>query len=100
MIVKYLHERGEVPTGVADGVDSPWMEKKGGCSGPWKIPRYHVLKVLERILDGRTRRIVECEVGEEQQGSSRGKGKADGIFTLRQLVKRNWRYRRIWLWDS
>ena len=41
-IVKYLHERGEDPTGVADGVDSPCIEKKGRCSRPWKIPRHHV----------------------------------------------------------
>ena len=26
----------------------------------------HVLKILERILDGKIRRIVECEMGEEQ----------------------------------
>ena len=39
LIVKYLHERGEDPRGVADEVDSPCMEKKGRC---WKIPKYHV----------------------------------------------------------
>ena len=27
---------------MADGVDSPCMEKKGRCSRPWKILRYHV----------------------------------------------------------
>ena len=43
----------------------------------------HVLKVLERILDGRIRRLVECEMGEEQQGFRRGRGTADGMFTLR-----------------
>ena len=43
----------------------------------------HVLKVLERILDGRIRRIVECEMGEEQQYFRRGRGTTDGMFTLR-----------------
>ena len=28
----------------------------------------HVMKVLERILDGRIRKRVEIEIGEEQQG--------------------------------
>ena len=41
-IVKYLHERGVDPRGVADEVDCPCEEKKGRCSRPWKIPRYHV----------------------------------------------------------
>ena len=40
--IKYLHETGEDPRGVADGVDSSCMEKKGRCSQPWKIPRYQV----------------------------------------------------------
>ena len=47
----------------------------------------HVLKMLERILDGRIRRIVECEMG-EQQGFRRRRGMADGMFILRQLVEK------------
>ena len=46
----------------------------------------HVVKVLERILFGRIRRIVECEMGEKQQGFRRDT--ADGMFTLRQLVEK------------
>ena len=42
MIAKYLHERGEDPRGVADGVDSSCMEKKGRCSQPLKILRHHI----------------------------------------------------------
>ena len=44
-IVKYLHERGKDPRGVADGVGSPCMEKEGRYSRPWKIPRYHVAEL-------------------------------------------------------
>ena len=47
-----------------------------------------VLKVLERILDGRLRRIVECEIREGQQGFRRGRGTADNMSTLRQLVEK------------
>ena len=38
------------------------------------------------IMDGRIRRIVECEMGEEQQGFRRGT--ADGMFILRQPVEK------------
>ena len=31
---------------------------------------------------------MECELVEEQQGFRRGRGTADGMFTLRQLVKK------------
>ena len=33
-------------------------------------------------------RIVECEMEEEQQCFRRGRGTADGMFTLRQLVEK------------
>ena len=45
-------------------------------------------------MDGRIRRIVEREMGEEQQGFKRGRGTSDGMFTLRQLVEKR-RDRRI-----
>ena len=73
---------------MANGVVPVW-KRKGDVRDPGKYRGItllsHVLKVLERILDGRMRRIVECEMGEEQQGFRRGM--ADGMFTLRQLVE-------------
>ena len=54
---------------------------KGTCSGITLLS--HVMKVLERILDGRIRKSVEMEIGEEQQGFIKGRGMTDGIFTLR-----------------
>ena len=56
-------------------VDSSSMEKKGITS------LNDILKVKERILDGRLRRIVECEMGKEQQGFRKGRGSAGVIFT-------------------
>ena len=91
-IVKYLHERGEDLRGVAEGVDSPCMEKKGRCSRRWKIPRYHVVEScpqgIREDFGWKIRRIVECEMGKEQQGFRRGRGTADGMYTLRQLVEK------------
>ena len=43
-MVIYLHERKEDPRGVADGICSSCVEKKGRYSCPWKIPKYHVSK--------------------------------------------------------
>ena len=52
----------------------------------------HVMKVLERIQDGRIRKSVEMEIGEEQQGFRKGRGMMAGMmagmFTLRQLVEK------------
>ena len=48
----------------------------------------HFLKMVERILDGRIRRIVKCEMGEQQQCFRRWRGAADGMFTLWQLVEK------------
>ena len=57
-----------------------------------KIPKYHVAEPcpegVRKVLDGRIGRIVECEIGEEQQGFRRGRGTADGMFTLRHLVEK------------
>ena len=50
--------------------------------------RSHVMKVLERILDGTIRKSVEMEIREKQQGFRKGRGMTDGMFTLRQLVEK------------
>ena len=47
-----------------------------------------VLKLLERVLDGRIRKKIECEIGEEQQGFRKERGTTDGLFTLRQSVEK------------
>ena len=46
-----------------------------------------MMKLLERILDGRIRTRVEQELGEEQQGFRKGRVTTDWMFTLRQLIE-------------
>ena len=48
----------------------------------------HIMKLLESILDGRIRKKVEQELGEEQQGFRKGRGTTDGMFALRQMVEK------------
>ena len=43
---------------------------------------------MERVLDARIRRRVECDFGEEQQGFKKGRGTADGMYVLRQMVEK------------
>ena len=43
---------------------------------------------MERVLDARIRRRVECDFGEEQQGFMKGRGTADGMYVLRQMVEK------------
>ena len=45
-----------------------------------------VLKLLEKVLDAMIRRSVEGDFGEEQQGFGKGRGSADGMCVLRQMV--------------
>ena len=46
-----------------------------------------VLKLLEKVLDARMRR-VEGDLGEEKEGFRKGRGTADGMYVLRQVVKK------------
>ena len=46
-----------------------------------------VLKLLESVLDVRIRRKVG-DFGEEQQGFRKGRGTADGMYVLRQMVEK------------
>ena len=47
-----------------------------------------VLKLLERVLEARIMIGVECDFGEAQQGSSKGRGTTDGMYALRQMVEK------------
>ena len=40
------------------------------------------------MLDGRIRKKIECEIGEEQQVFRKGRGTTYGLFTLRQFVEK------------
>ena len=72
----------------------PVCKRKGGVHDPGKHRGITLLSLVVKVLeDGRIMRIVECEMGEEQQGFRRGT--ADGIFTLRQLAERGWRDKRM-----
>ena len=43
---------------------------------------------MEGVLDARIRRRVEGDFGEEQQGFRNGRGTADGMYVLRQMVEK------------
>ena len=47
-----------------------------------------LLKLLERVLDARIRRRVEGDFEEERQGFRKGRGTADGMYVLRQMVEK------------
>ena len=55
------------------GLIVPIWKRKGDVHDPGKYRGItllsQVLKLLERVLDVRIRRRVECDFGEEQQGS-------------------------------
>ena len=82
--------QGKVPEELRTGLIVPIWKRKGDVQDPWKYRGFtiicHIMKLLKKILDGRTRNRVEKELGEEQQGFSRGT--TDGMFALRQLVEK------------
>ena len=57
-----------------------------------------VMKLLERVLDARFRRRVDGDFWEEQQGFRKGRGTADGMYFLRQIVEKRLEVRAVWLW--
>ena len=83
---------GKIPVEWRTGLIIPIRKMKGDVHDPGKyrgIPLLsQVLKLLERVSDGRMRKKIECEIGEEQQGFRKGRGTTHGLFTLRQLGRR------------
>ena len=88
--VECMCERGFNSGGVEDRVIVPIWKGKGDVQDPRKcrgiILLSHIMKLLERILDGRMRKRVNMEIRKEKQGFRKGRGMMDGMFTLRQLV--------------
>ena len=48
----------------------------------------HSLKLLEKVVEARIRRIVEGKLGEEQCGFRPGRGTTDLMFVIRQLLEK------------
>ena len=73
------------------GLIVPIWKRKGCAHDPGKyrgITRLsQVLKLLERVSDARIRRRVD-DFGEEQQWFRKGRGTADGMYVLRQMVEK------------
>ena len=73
------------------GLIVPICKRKGDVHDPGKYRGItllsQVLKLLERVLDARSRRRVEGDFGQEQQGFSKGRGTADGVYVLRQMIE-------------
>ena len=69
-------QEGRIPKEWRMGLIVPLWKKKGGVHDPGKYRGItllsQVLKLLERVLDARIRRIVEGNFVEEQQGLRKG----------------------------
>ena len=71
-------KEGSVPEEWRTGLIVLIWKGKGDVQDPGKYRGItflsHLMKVLERILDGRIRNSVEMEIGEEQQKFRKGRG--------------------------
>ena len=85
-------QEGRIPKEWRMGLIVPIWKRKGDVHDPRKYRGItllsQVLKLLERVLDARIRRRVEGDFGEEQQGFRKGRGTADGMYVLRQMVEK------------
>ena len=85
-------QEGRIPKEWRMGLIVPIWKRKGDVHDPGKYRGItllsQVLKLLERVLDARIRRRVEGDFGEEQQGFRKGRGTADGMYVLRQMVEK------------
>ena len=85
-------QEGKIPKEWSLGLIVPLCKSKGDVHDPGKYRGItllsQVLKLLERVLDARIRRRVEGDFGEEQQGFRKGRGAADGMYVLRQMVEK------------
>ena len=87
MLLNTCMRHRKVPEEWRTGVIVPIWKEKGDEQDPGKYRGIkllsHIMKLLERILDVRIRKKVDQELGEEQQGFRKGRGKTDGMFALR-----------------
>ena len=99
-------QEGRIPKEWRMGLIVPIWKKTGDVHNPGKYRGITLLSqaltLLERGLDARIRRRVEGVFGEEQQvfmkGRSRNSRRDVGPET--DGIKRDWRYRAVWLWGS
>ena len=81
--------QSKVPEEWRTGLIVSMRKKKGDLPAPRKYRgitlKSHTMKLLKRILDGRIRKKIKQELGEEQHGFRKGRGTTDGMFALRQL---------------
>ena len=83
---------GRIPKEWGMGLIVPIWKMKGDVHDPGKYRGItllsQVLQQLERGLYAMIRRRVEGDFGEEQQGFRKGRGTADGMYVLRQMVEK------------
>ena len=56
------------------------------------------MKVLERIVDGRIRKVVEGKMGDEQFGFRSGRSTTDLMFAVRQIVEKKLEMKKDSYW--
>ena len=93
-----MWEERQVPDDWHKAVVVPIWKKKGSkrdCSTYRGISLLsHTGKIYAKILEQRTRAIVEPLLSEAQFGFRKGRGCTDAIFALRQLCERACEYNR------
>ena len=94
-VIKVAWERGETPADWQTGVIVPLFKKgdKRDCSNYRGISLLSLPgKVYAKVLETRSRAMVESQIGDEQCGFRHGRSTTDQLFTLRMVLEKAWEY--------
>lgn len=94
-VLSVIWEENKIPEDWSKGVIIP-LFKKGNrrkCGNYRGITLLsHTMKLLEKIIEMRIRKIVEPLLEEEQHGFRKGRSTVDLIFAVRMLTEKYWEY--------
>ena len=94
-VIKVAWERGETPGDWQTGMIVPLFKKgdKRVCSNYRGISLLSLPgKVYAKVLEVRSRAMVESRLGDEQCGFRPGRSTTDQLFTLRMVLEKAWEY--------
>ncbi|GFR84929.1 hypothetical protein ElyMa_002429600 [Elysia marginata] len=97
-LLNNIYETGNIPADISKSIFIALPKKPGAveCEHPRTISLMsHITKILLRVIMMRVKKKIKPEIAAEQCGFVEGKGTTNAVFTLRVLIERAWRYKKM-----